>query len=136
MGVTFLSAMHRAIALEGAGTSPRRREEASSSAPEKRSRDRKRTRLRTGKILDPHNKFIIECTVHDRSVQGARVRLLRTVRVPQTLRLYDDERQTLTTASIVWRRNLEIGLCFLWESDESRIKITDLEALARRYYAI
>jgi hypothetical protein len=56
--------------------------------------------------------------------------------VPQILRLYDDERQTLTTASIMWRRNLEIGLCFLGESDASRIKIAELEALARRYYAI
>ena len=136
MGVTFLSAIHRAVALKGARTLPARSKEAYSPAPEKRSRDRKRTRLRTGKILNSHNRFIVECTVHDRSVQGARIRLLKTVNVPQILRLYDDERQTLTTASIMWRRNLEIGLCFQGESDTSRIKIAELEALARRYYAI
>jgi hypothetical protein len=136
MGVPFLSAIHRVVALKSAETFSTYGKRACSPEAEKRSRDRRRTRLRTGKVLDARNRFIIECTVHDRSPQGARIRLLRTVEVPQTLRLYDDERQTLTTASIIWRRNLEIGLCFLWETGESRIKITELEALARRYYAI
>lgn len=135
MELAFFSAIHRAIAPNG-GKAPIEKGQSSASIPEKRSRNRRRTRLRSGKILDVHNTFITECALHDRSAQGARIRLLRSIGVPQILRLYDDERQTLTTATIMWRHNLEIGLCFLPESDESRIKTADLKALARRYYAV
>jgi hypothetical protein len=37
---------------------------------ERRAEPRRRTRLRSGKVLDAKNKFLIECQVHDRSVRG------------------------------------------------------------------
>ena len=136
MTATFLDTMRRAIAPNDLAGRPEGSEAPAAGMSEKRSRERRRTRLRSGKVLDLSNQFIIECTVHDRSVRGARIRLPTSVRVPQTLRLYDDERRTLTTAAIAWRRNLELGLYYLREADESRITIAELDALARHYYAI
>jgi hypothetical protein len=136
MAKAFLDTVRRALATGEAADLPDNYEPLDADAPEKRSRRRQRTRLRTGKILDFHNHFIVECSVHDRSVSGVRIRLLKAANIPQILRIYDDERQTLTSAAVVWHRDFELGLRYLRESEESRIKTKDLEALARRYYAV
>ncbi|HWG04491.1 MAG TPA: PilZ domain-containing protein [Beijerinckiaceae bacterium] len=136
MVATFLDTMRRALTTGEAAELPNSGGLSDLDALEKRSRRRQRTRLRTGKVLDFHNNFIVECIVHDRSVSGARIRLLKAANIPGILRVYDDERQTLTTATVVWHRDFELGLRYLRENDESRIKTKDLEALARRYYAI
>ena len=45
-------------------------------AGDKRSAHRRRTRLRSGKLLDPRNALLIDCQVYDRSEKGARIRLI------------------------------------------------------------
>ena len=102
---------------------------------DKRSRPRRRTRLRSGKIADAEGRFIAECAVHDQSAGGARLRLLRSVSVPDCFLLYDDERSALFAAATVWRNAHEIGVRLKpapGTVEAERIA----RALAGRYYAL
>ena len=108
-------------------------------APEpddKRGETRRRTRLRSGKILDARNKFLIECQVHDRSNRGARLRLVANIFMPPRLRLFDDETQTVRDARVIWRRNHEIGVSFIAKSKGDDLRPSERTALANKYYAI
>jgi hypothetical protein len=102
---------------------------------DRRGGDRHRTRLRTGKIADGAGRFIVECIVYDRSVEGARLRPIGDIVVPDGICLYDDEHGTLVAALVTWRRGSELGIAFAAERNPP-----DLDALSRRlggkYYAI
>ena len=102
---------------------------------EKRAGQRRRTRLRTGKIADLAGRFIVECAVHDRSAEGARLRLVRRVAVPGEMLLYEDEPNTLTAATIVWRAGQDLGVRFGPEVNSALMRDT-LKALGSRYYAL
>lgn len=80
---------------------------------EKRSAPRRRTRLRTGKIVDPRSLYLIECQIYDWSETGARLRLFSNVLVPSRIQLFEDVSERLINATIVWRRRREIGLRFV-----------------------
>ncbi len=103
---------------------------------DKRSMPRRRTRLRSGKVLDPRNAFLIECQIYDRSGKGARIRLLADIPVPNTIRLYEDSPERLIDAIVVWRRDREIGLCFAPSAQTRKITQSQLTHLRGRYYAI
>ncbi len=103
---------------------------------ERRSAKRRRTRLRSGKILDLHNGFLIECQIYDRSNNGARVRLLADVSAPVAIRLYEDCPERLLDARVVWRRDHEIGLRFIERPGPRRLSRTQLTCLRGRYYAL
>lgn len=85
-------------------------EPAAATASEKRSADRARTRLRSGRIFDRDNRLLAEALLHDRSSSGWRLRLLDDVPLPPRFRFYDDELRRAFDATLVWRRGREIGI--------------------------
>jgi hypothetical protein len=102
---------------------------------DKRARQRRRTRLRSGKIAGLGGRFIVECAVHDRSSEGARLRLADRAVVPDRILLLEDEGDALNVAAVVWRRGQEIGVRFAPD-----IQPADPEAarhrLTGKYYAV
>lgn len=103
---------------------------------DRRSARRRRTRLRSGKLLDLHNAFLIECQIFDRSHNGARVRLFADVQAPNAIRLYEDFPERLLDARVVWRKQRELGLQFVRPLASRVIGRTQLTCLRGRYYAI
>ena len=70
---------------------------------------RQRTRLRSGKIIDRANRFLIEAAIIDRSSAGLRLRLARDRAIPEAFRLFDDETGFVLGARLVWRRQAIVG---------------------------
>ena len=103
---------------------------------DRRRVQRRRTRLRSGKILDLANGFVIECQIYDRSEIGVRVRLLADIPRQSVIRLYEDDPERLRDARIVWRKDCELGLCFVRRPGARRISRTQLTCLRTRYYAM
>ena len=71
---------------------------------DKRTESRKRTRLRSGKILDDANKFLIDCQINNRSEHGARLILVAKIKLPRRIRLTGDLDGELLEAAIAWQR--------------------------------
>jgi len=103
---------------------------------EKRSERRRRTRLRAGKILDCRNAFLIECLVHDRSPDGARLRLVAPVALPDSIRLFEDEDRRLAAADVIWRNGQEIGIRFRPGQSDLAMTARARAAMAGPYYAV
>jgi hypothetical protein len=103
---------------------------------EKRSGARRRLRLRSGKLLDAHNKFLCECLVRDRSGQGLCLVLARNIGLPARCRLYDDETGSLSAIATVWRRGSLVGVRYCFTGKPIAIKESDRSALRGRYYAV
>jgi hypothetical protein len=103
---------------------------------EKRSSERRRLRLRSGKLLDAQNKFLCECLVRDRSGHGLCLVLARNIGLPGRCRLYDDETGSLSAITTVWRRGSLIGVRYNLTGKPLAIKESDRSALRGRYYAI
>ena len=78
-----------------------------------RSEPRVRTRLRGGKLFDQHNKFLIDCSIFDRSNHGARLRLFAIKVLPARLRLYDEACKQVFDAEVAWARGQDVGLRLL-----------------------
>ncbi|ACK49040.1 type IV pilus assembly PilZ [Methylocella silvestris BL2] len=103
---------------------------------DRRGWPRRRTRLRSGKLLDQNNRFLIECQIYDRSDGGARLRVFSDVPPALTIRLYEDCPERLLEAEIVWREGGELGLRFIARRPARAIGKTMLTCLRDRYYAI
>jgi hypothetical protein len=103
---------------------------------DRRSDLRRRTRLRSGKVVDRDNGFIVECLVHERSTYGARLQLARMVEVPDRIGFFDDAEQSIRAAEIVWRRGHQLGIRFTPELDPEEIKESDLASLSGKFYAV
>jgi hypothetical protein len=101
-----------------------------------RSEKRRRTRLRSGKVLDASNRFLVECQIHERSQRGARLRLVANLFLPTRLRLFDDETGSVRDARLVWRRNHELGISFIAKSAAEDLRPSERAALAGKYYAV
>jgi hypothetical protein len=86
---------------------------SSQTGGDKRSSQRRRTRLRCGKIVDPRNSFLIDCQIYDLSDGGARLRLFACAALPEQIQLFENLPERLTDAKIAWQRNREIGICFM-----------------------
>ena len=103
--------------------------------PDHRNNPRRRTRLRSGKIAGRNGVFLAECLIFDRSQEGARLRLDAAGAIPDRLLIFDDELSSLTPASVVWRRQSELGIRF-----DSEASISGGKEIARRlsgkYYAL
>ncbi|MGQ7792548.1 PilZ domain-containing protein [Faunimonas sp. B44] len=106
------------------------------SGGEKRSEARRRTRLRSGKVLDTRNAFLIECLIHDRSDLGARLRLVEPAPVPDLIHLFEDDSAEVIGATVVWRRGQEIGVRFELGRERPRISGPERASLAGRFYAV
>lgn len=102
---------------------------------EQRQARRCRTRLRSGKVLDPCNALLTDCQIYDWSETGARIRLARDVSVPLTVRLYVDWPETLIEAKAVWRKGREMGLCFDLLAPPRRISRAQLAHLRGYFYS-
>jgi hypothetical protein len=83
---------------------------AAPASSEKRGSDRTRTRLRSGRIFDAGNQLLAECFLYDRSSKGWRLRLLEDVPLPPRFRFFDDEFRRAFDATLVWRRDREVGI--------------------------
>lgn len=103
---------------------------------DKRLARRRRTRLRSGKIADRQNRFLIECAIHDRSDEGARLRLAKNMALPDDIRLFDDEQKSLAPARIIWRQGQEIGIRFLPPETIGPVSEAEIAALGRKFYAV
>jgi len=110
--------------------------ERESTDDERRANSRRRTRLRSGKVVDLDHAFIVECQVRERSAVGARLQLARQVELPQRIGLFDDAEMSIRSAIIVWRRAGEIGIRFTPRLDPLHVKESRLAALARQFYAV
>ncbi|MCW2274981.1 hypothetical protein GJ654_10555 [Rhodoblastus acidophilus] len=76
---------------------------------ERRSAPRRRTRLRSGKVLDRANGFVVETSILDRSIGGLRLRLARDCEAPEIFHLFDDENESIFAFRIIWRRQNMLG---------------------------
>jgi hypothetical protein len=103
---------------------------------ERRGPQRKRTRLRCGKVLDGHSELIIECQVHDRSTYGARLRLMNTLPLPPRIRVYDDEHGALLEAKVIWQKDDSVGVQFLTEINARTKRLGKISKYAGKYYAL
>ncbi|MCW2316281.1 hypothetical protein SAMN06265338_106217 [Rhodoblastus acidophilus] len=102
---------------------------------ERRYAPRRRTRLRSGKILDRANRFLVEVSILDRSAGGLRLRLARDCEVPDLFHLFDDESENIYAFRVIWRRDTTLGarLRFSGPVPATRRQIIELRG---KYYAI
>ena len=103
---------------------------------DKRIGVRRRTRLRSGKILDLDNGFLADCQIYDRSAAGARLRVLGDADIPRSIRVYEDEYDSLVDADIVWRRGREAGIRLVGIARGPSLSRAHLTALRGKFYAM
>jgi hypothetical protein len=130
-----------AIALARAGRVSYRVAPAPKTRPmqshrEKRADERRRSRLRSGKLLDPGNRFLCECLVYDRSSTGLRIKLMKNVGLPNRCRLFDDETGEVKVVATVWRRETFVGMRYCPSEANVTVPRNLRAALQGRYYAI
>jgi hypothetical protein len=77
---------------------------------EKRREQRRRTRLRAGKILDCFKRFLTDATILDRSCGGLRLRLPRDIELPDRFHFFDEEIESIYLVRIAWRTRLVLGV--------------------------
>jgi PilZ domain len=115
---------------------PAARAATPSAAADKRSSNRQRTPLRSGKVVDLGDRFIVECFVHNRSTSGARLRLVDAKPLPAIIKVYDDQHKTLSTVRVVWQRRQDVGVRFDWRLDVGEARRAFVAALGEQFYAV
>jgi hypothetical protein len=103
---------------------------------DRRDPPRKRTRLRSGKVLDQNGKFLTECQVHDRSPRGAHLRLIKSVALPRYIKYFDDEQGALLEAEVIWRKKAEVGIQFRTKLNGQAIRAGLRSPAGGKYYAV
>jgi hypothetical protein len=103
---------------------------------EHRAFGRRRTRLRSAKVLDSANKFICECLVIDRSASGLRLTLGRNIGLPRYFRVHDDESGAIEAVATVWRRGATLGVHVTGALGPTALKPIERSALGGLYYAV
>jgi hypothetical protein len=114
---------------------PAREPKRPASRRDSRAAGRRRTRMRSGKVLDGANGFLCECLIYDRSASGVRLLLGREVGLPAQFRLHDDETGQIESVATVWRRGATLGARFSGFG-HATVKASERAALAGRYYAM
>lgn len=104
--------------------------------PDNRGAGRRRTRLRSGKILDQANRFLCDCLIHDRSATGLRLALPRGAELPPHFHVHDDETREIDVVETVWRRGAIVGVRYKPASGPVSAKPTERSALRGRYYGV
>ena len=104
--------------------------------PENRGAGRRRTRLRSGKILNEANKFLCDCLIHDRSATGLRLALPRDIDLPPHFRVHDDETAEVDVVSTMWRRGAIVGVRYRPMAGPASVKPSVRAALRGRYYGV
>ncbi|MCO4315677.1 PilZ domain-containing protein [Phyllobacterium sp. 21LDTY02-6] len=106
------------------------------NGPDQRLEERKRTRLRSGKIISVDGRFIVECQFYDLTENGARIRLARKAIVPEQFWLFDDQYCGVLLGQSVWSEGMEIGIRFITPADVPPLGEAVLEALSGKYYSL
>ncbi|WP_420960861.1 PilZ domain-containing protein [Brucella sp. IR073] len=106
------------------------------STTEKRRSERRRTRLRSGKLVDLNGRFLIECQMHDIAGEGAKLRVADPRKVPDRFWLFDDFYARALIAETVWRNGLELGVRFRHNPEIPPLSETRLAELAGKYYSL
>jgi hypothetical protein len=97
---------------------------------------RRRTRLRSAKVLDTANAFVCEAIIQDRSVAGLRLLLARNVGLPGRFGVHDDETGEVLTVTAAWRRGQTLGVRVLQRGPPAPLKESERLALGGRYYGM
>lgn len=79
---------------------------------ERRGSRRSKSFLR-GFVYVSRKRGALSCLIRDLSEKGARIIFSDTVTLPDVLELYIPQRDRTLRARVQWRRNDEIGLCFI-----------------------
>jgi hypothetical protein len=96
---------------------------------------RRRTRMRSAKILDSANAFLCDCLIYDRSATGLRLTLARNVGLPPQFQVHDDESGVVESVATVWRRGATLGVRFNGYG-ATALKPSERAALRGRFYAV
>jgi hypothetical protein len=102
--------------------------------PERRTRDRRRTRLRPGKLLDGDMRFLADCAIVDRSGDGLRVRCFGGIDGHETLVVFDAKDGSLQNGRVAWLRPPEAGIRLV--GAPAAADADALRRLAGPYYAV
>ncbi len=116
--------------------SPMRPTPKPATGGEARGQVRRRTRLRSAKLVDGANAFLCEALVQDASSDGMRLLLSRNVGLPARIGVYDDESEEIVTAILAWRRGQAVGVRILHRGPPAQMKPAQRFALRGRYYGI
>lgn len=108
---------------------------SSRDTDERRDAPRRRTRLRSGKVVDARGMFVTECLVHDLSATGMRLRLPPDAQLPPAFQVYDDQSGLLLGAEVSWRRQGEAGIR-LQPADETPANRTIAAEMRRKFYKL
>lgn len=103
---------------------------------EPRHSTRRRTRLRSAKVLDPANAFLCDAVIQDKSSEGLRLLLARNVGLPPRFGVYDDETGEIATVAQAWRRGHTVGVRIVQRGPQTPLKPSEWKALAGRYYGV
>jgi hypothetical protein len=79
---------------------------------EQRSIKRWPARLRSAKLFDASQRFLVECRVLDLSLNGARLKPESDRPLPLDIHFQDENLELFAPATIVWVRKGEIGIRF------------------------
>ena len=109
---------------------------ASIPHPNRRKAPRRRTRLRSGKVISLEGLFIDDCLIHDRSTLGVRIRMAGRTILPGHVKFFDDELRQLRTARVVWQRDNIAGLEFIDEQPPHHACAREQMAWTGKYYAL
>lgn len=107
-----------------------------SGKSEQRELERKRTRLRSGKLVNLDGQFLTECHFQDLAKGGARIRIIGQCDIPERFWLFDDQYCGALITHIVWRKNLDIGVRFAPDSTVAPLSESVLHALSGKYYSL
>ena len=103
---------------------------------DRRLSGRRRTRLRAGRVADYRCRFLVECFIRARGQRGARIELVKDVRIPELIWLFSDDTCLFSAARVIWRNGREVGLMLRGEASLEEVRKSDLSALARPLYAM
>ncbi|UXN58903.1 PilZ domain-containing protein [Phyllobacterium zundukense] len=103
---------------------------------EKRVEERKRTRLRSGKLVTLDGQFLTECHFHNLAGGGAKIRVVGQSPVPTRFWLFDDQYNGALITDVVWRQGMELGVQFVDDPDVTPLTDTILRTLAGKYYSL
>ncbi len=73
--------------------------------------------MRTAKLFDRSQRFLVDCRILDLSATGARLKPESDRPLPLQLHLRDEDMDFSAAATIVWVRNGEIGIRFAREPE-------------------
>lgn len=102
---------------------------------ERRATVRRRTRLRSGKVVDAEGQFMVECLIANRSLQGGLLRLPSAMALPDRILVYDDQSGELQAAVVIWRRERDFGLRFGVPEQTARFRAI-ADSMRRKFYAV